>query len=511
LPHRDDCGRAINYLRVSVTDRCNLRCIYCMPEKGIAKRSHADVLRYEELERIVRAAAELGICKVRLTGGEPLARLGMPEFVRMIASLPGIDDLSMTTNGTLLARHAPALTDAGLHRVNISLDTLQHTRFQEITRRGRLDDVWTGMDAARAVGLQPIKLNMVVVRGLNEDEVSDFARLTLSEGWHVRYIEMMPIGANVAWAGDGVVPVADIRARIEAEVGPLSAVHGPKGNGPARYYQLPGAEGTIGFIGALNEHFCVGCNRLRLTADGELRPCLMSEDEIDLRTPLRAGADTETLKTHIKAAIRRKPQRHRLGQAPSPQDRTMAEIGGEEPGARTAFPVDRGLGVREAVEGKLTHLDEDGRARMVDVGAKPDTERVAMARGRITMAPKTLEAILLGNVKKGDVLTVAQVAGIQAAKRTHELIPMCHPLLLTHVAVEFRPGEGAEAGWIDVQATVRTTGKTGVEMEALTAVSVAALAVYDMCKAVDRSLRINAVRLVRKSGGRSGDWGSEDE
>jgi cyclic pyranopterin phosphate synthase len=328
LPHRDDFGRAINYLRVSVTDRCNLRCVYCMPETGIAKRSHADVLRYEELERVVRAAAELGVCKVRLTGGEPLARLDLPEFVRMISRLPGIDDLSMTTNGTLLARHAPDLADAGLHRVNISLDTLRHDHFHEITRRGRLDDVWAGIDRARAVGLDPVKLNMVVVKGLNEDEVSDFAQRTLSEGWHVRYIEMMPIGANVSWAGNGVVPIPDIRARIEAEVGPLSPIRGPRGNGPARYYQLPGAEGTIGFIGALSEHFCVNCNRLRLTADGKLRPCLMSEHEIDLRTPLRAGVDMGALKNLIKTAIRRKPPRHDLGHAPSPRNRTMAEIGG---------------------------------------------------------------------------------------------------------------------------------------------------------------------------------------
>ena len=228
----------------------------------------------------------------------------------------------------LLARHAPALADAGLHRVNISLDTLRHDRFHEITRRGRLDDVWAGIDRARAVGLDPVKLNMVVVKGLNEDEVSDFAQRTLSEGWHVRYIEMMPIGANVSWADNGVVPIPDIRARIEAEVGPLSPIRGPRGNGPARYYQLPGAEGTIGFIGALSEHFCVNCNRLRLTADGKLRPCLMSEHEIDLRTPLRAGVDMGALKNLIKAAIRRKPPRHDLGRTPSPRNRTMAEIGG---------------------------------------------------------------------------------------------------------------------------------------------------------------------------------------
>jgi cyclic pyranopterin phosphate synthase len=299
-----------------------------MPAKGISKRAHADILRFEEITLIIRAAAELGISKVRLTGGEPLARLGLPRLVRMVADLPGIDDLSLTSNGTLLARHAKALVDAGLRRVNISLDTLQPDRFAQITRRDRLHDVWAGMKAAQTAGLTPIKLNMVVVRGVNDDEVSDFARRTLSDGWHVRFIELMPIGANVGWAGDGTVPVSEMQARIETEVGPLEPIHGPAGNGPARYYQLPGAEGTVGFIGARSDHFCINCNRLRLTADGKLRPCLMSEEEIDLRAWLRSDANLATLKDLLVTAIQRKPQRHHLEEALSPRDRTMAEIGG---------------------------------------------------------------------------------------------------------------------------------------------------------------------------------------
>lgn len=328
MPYQDDFGRAISYLRVSVTDRCNLRCLYCMPASGVEKRSHGAILRYEEFALIIRAAAELGISKVRITGGEPLARLGLVEFVRMVASIPGIDDLSLTTNGTLLASHAAALADAGLHRVNVSLDTLRPERFQQITRRGRLDDVWAGIAAAETAGLRPIKLNMVVVRGLNDDEVADFARRTISEGWHVRFIELMPIGANEAWIGNGVVPIPEIRAQIETQVGSLSPVHGPKGNGPARYYHLQPAQGTVGFIGALSDHFCGTCNRLRLTADGWLRPCLLSDQEIDLRGPLRAGADLDTVRDLLTSAIRAKPQHHHLAEALSPQDRTMAEIGG---------------------------------------------------------------------------------------------------------------------------------------------------------------------------------------
>jgi cyclic pyranopterin phosphate synthase len=299
-----------------------------MPEEGIKKQAHADILRYEELALVIRAAADLGICKVRITGGEPLARLGLVDFVRTVAATPCIDDISMTTNGTLLARHAQDLAAAGLDRVNISLDTLRPDRFSQITRRNRLGDVWAGIAAAQQAGLTPIKLNMVVVRGLNDDEIADFAQRTLSHGWHVRFIELMPIGANVHWAGDGVVPIPEIRSHIESQVGHLVPVHGPKGNGPARHYRLPGAEGTVGFIGAQSEHFCATCNRLRLTADGRLRPCLMSAHEIDLSLALRAGANLETVRALLAQAIRHKPEGHRLAEQSSPQDRTMAEIGG---------------------------------------------------------------------------------------------------------------------------------------------------------------------------------------
>jgi cyclic pyranopterin phosphate synthase len=328
VPYQDGLGRAINYLRVSVTDRCNLRCVYCMPEEGIDKRPHDEVLSYEELEVVVRAAAGLGISKVRLTGGEPLARLGLAGFVGQIAAMPGIEDLSMTTNGTLLARHAASLAAAGLRRVNISLDTLRAERFTQITRRGRLDDVLAGMAAARQASLEPVKVNAVVIRGLNDDELGDFARRTASDGWHVRFIELMPIGGNQAWVGGEPVSVPEMRARVEAEVGPLQEVRGPTGNGPARYYRLAGARGTIGFIGALSDHFCARCNRLRLTADGRLRPCLMSDREIDLRGALRAGADLVEVQALLARAIDHKPAQHRLAESVSPHDRTMAQIGG---------------------------------------------------------------------------------------------------------------------------------------------------------------------------------------
>lgn len=328
MPYLDNFNRPISYLRISVTDRCNLRCVYCMPPEGVPWRSHEEILRYEEIELIVQAAASLGISKVRLTGGEPLVRLGVVELVRMLARIPGIDDLAMTTNGTLLARYAAELAQAGLKRVNVSLDTLQPERFRQITRHGDLSAVFEGLAAAREAGLVPVKVNMVVVRGLNDDEVVDFARLTLKDDWHVRFIELMPLGANAAWAGDGYVSVGEVRRRIEAGLGELAPAKVGVGNGPARYYRLPEAVGTIGFISPVSEHFCYQCNRLRLTADGRLRPCLLSDYEIDLRTPLRHGAGLTEVKELLVHSIRAKPERHLLAESIAPKERAMSEIGG---------------------------------------------------------------------------------------------------------------------------------------------------------------------------------------
>jgi cyclic pyranopterin phosphate synthase len=340
----DRLGRRLHDLRISVTDRCNLRCVYCMPPEGVALCSHSDILTYEEIETIVRAAAGLGISKVRLTGGEPLVRLRIVDLVRMLAQVPGVDDLSMTTNGTLLARYAQDLADAGLRRVNVSLDTLRLERFQTITRRGRLEDALAGIEAALRAGLQPVKINAVIIRGLNDDEVLDLALKSVDEGWNVRFIEWMPVGDETMpgvvvpgahgdrWAPDGwraqVVTAAEMRAWIEATLGALAPVKADVGGGPARYYRLPGARGTIGFITAVSEHFCYQCNRLRLTADGQLRPCLLSDQEIDLRTPLRQGAGIDQVQGLLLAAIERKPRRHHLDERLEARDRVMSQIGG---------------------------------------------------------------------------------------------------------------------------------------------------------------------------------------
>jgi len=302
-----------------------------MPPEGVPWRPHGEILCYEEIETVVRAAAELGISKVRLTGGEPLVRLGIVDLVRSLARIPGIDDLAMTTNGILLSRYAEALAGAGLQRVNVSLDTLRPQRFRRITRLGRMEDVLDGMEAARRAGLEPIKINTVVIRGMNDDEVADFAQKTVEAGWNVRFIEPMPVGNGVLADGEWrerVVTGREIRQQIEAALGELEPAKMSAGSGPARYYRLPGAKGTLGFITPISEHFCYRCNRLRLTADGQLRPCLLSDQEIDLRTPLRQGADVAQIKGLLLKGIESKPMQHHLDEHKRPENRVMSEIGG---------------------------------------------------------------------------------------------------------------------------------------------------------------------------------------
>ncbi len=326
---RDTYQRTIDYLRIAVTDRCNLRCVYCMPEEGVPFCPHDSILRYEEITRIVRVATTLGIRRVRLTGGEPLVRKDLVQLVRALAALPGIEDVSMTTNGTLLAAHAQALAQAGLKRVNISLDTLRPERFRAITRLGDLDTVLAGIQAALDAGLTPVKINMVVMRATNDDELIPMASQTLHQPWHVRFIEWMPVGETARTANwrQHLVTAAEMRARIEDAFGPLQPAH-ISGAGPARTFRLPNAQGTIGFISAVSEHFCATCNRLRLTADGKLRFCLLRTGELDLRDALRNGCSDDQLTDLIAAAIRAKPSGHTLREGLSVKDRVMAQIGG---------------------------------------------------------------------------------------------------------------------------------------------------------------------------------------
>lgn len=379
MPLIDSFDRAIDYLRVSVTDRCNFRCVYCMPEEGAPIAPKLEILSYEEMARLVRIAVELGMTKIRLTGGEPLVRKDIVTLARFIGAIPGLRDLSMTTNGLLLPRLARDLADAGVNRINISLDTLRPDRFVAIARRGNLDDVLAGIDAAMEAGMSPLKLNMVVMRGDNDDEVVEFARLTLEQPFDVRFIELMPINwssgddsmgelfalaAPSGYRRDGsvqvyakaeldsfkkmfhlplaseqtgmldaaqmrrkFVPSHETRARIESVLGPLEPAEVIT-NGPARSFRLSGAHGTVGFISQITNDHCARCNRLRLTATGQLRPCLMADGEVDLREPLRSGASDAEIADIFRLVVRHKPKEHRMEDGVVPTGRNMSQLGG---------------------------------------------------------------------------------------------------------------------------------------------------------------------------------------
>ena len=324
---KDRFGRIISYLRISLTDKCNLRCVYCMPEDMVF-RPNSHLMQDDELLRLVGLFASLGFWKYRLTGGEPTVRQNIVEIVRGIAQTGGVRSLSMTTNGVLLEELAAPLAEAGLQRVNVSIDTLDPDRFRRITRWGSLHQVWRGLEAAERAGLTPVKLNAVVVRGFNDQDVTSLAKLTLDHPWQVRFIEMMPFGDVAAFAQEQIVTDAEIRARIASEYAPLELLDDGRLDGEARMYRFPGAPGEVGFISSVTQPFCASCTRARLTADGVLRLCLLRDKEIDLLTPLRAGATDAELRALILNAIWWKPWGHGLADEVIPLTRVMSEIGG---------------------------------------------------------------------------------------------------------------------------------------------------------------------------------------
>jgi len=343
----------VSYLRVSVTDRCNQRCVYCMPAEGVPLKAHRDILSFEEIERVVRAAVTLGVRSVRLTGGEPLVRRGIVDLARGLAAVPGLDDLSLTTNGVLLAGLSGPLRAAGVKRVNISFDTLRPDRYREITRTDHFREAWVGLEAALAAGFAPVKVNTVVIRGLNDDEVEDMALLAAGIGqaagrlaslgpaliW--RFIELMPLGQGRVWGEAALVPAGEIAERLARLAGvrglPFEETsgagdqtgggRGPLGAGPARYFRL--GRGHVGVISPMTHGFCASCNRLRLTSDGKVHPCLASPLAIDLAGPLRAGASQAELAALLAQAVEMKPQAHRMAERrPELSKRQMSKIGG---------------------------------------------------------------------------------------------------------------------------------------------------------------------------------------
>jgi len=323
----DRIGRKIHYLRISLTDHCNLRCLYCVP-RDATFRSNAELMQDDELLQLTCLFAGLGFDKIRLTGGEPTLRANVVDLVHAIASTPGIQAVSMTTNGMLLSDLAGPLAAAGLQRVNISIDTLDPAKFRRLTCIGNVEDAWKGILAAERAGLQPIKLNVVVVQGFNEQDVVDLARLTLDHPWQVRFIEMMPFGAHAGFQTGKLVTAAETHRRIEQVLGPLAPVNREGLDGEARLFRLPGAQSTVGFIYSITEPFCDSCNRARLTADGILRMCLLREYEVDLLTPLRNGASQDELQMLVMEAVLNKPWGQGLAEGAIPLNRLLNEIGG---------------------------------------------------------------------------------------------------------------------------------------------------------------------------------------
>jgi cyclic pyranopterin phosphate synthase len=321
----DQFGRRIEYLRISVTDRCNFRCVYCMPAAGLTWLPKDEILSYEEIAAVVSQLAPLGLRRLRITGGEPTIRPQLERLVAMLRAVPGVEDISLSTNGVKLPEMAASLRQAGLDRVNISADSLRPDRIAAIARRNLGFDLARSASAAQAVGLDPIKVNMVVLRGINDDEIEDFARLTYENPWHIRFIELMPVGELREETFDRVVPSDEILDRI-SRLGRLVPGGGPaRGNGPAAYYKLDGTRGSIGVITPMTHTYCGSCNRVRLTADGRLRTCLFGNHEVDLRTPLRAG---QPLESHFRRALAEKPQEHALLQMRIGGLRALSQVGG---------------------------------------------------------------------------------------------------------------------------------------------------------------------------------------
>ncbi|KAI9056994.1 molybdenum cofactor biosynthesis prote [Trametes sanguinea] len=524
----DSFKRQHNYLRISLTERCNLRCFYCMPSEGVELSPPEHILTDDEVIRLATLFVKSGVTKIRLTGGEPTVRKGIVDIVGRLNELRkyGLQSIGMTTNGIALHRKLPTLIENGLTHLNISLDTLDPFKFEIMTRRMGHDAVLRSLETAlRSKELRSVKLNVVVVKGMNDHEVLDFVEMTKERRLSVRFIEFMPFTGN-KWDKHRMVPSADLLTRIRSRY-PAVCKAPDELNDTARSYIIPGHAGSFGFISSMSDHFCGSCNRLRLTADGQIKVCLFDAKEISLRDQMRAGADDSTLLTTIGGAVMGKKEKHAgMEDIDVVTNRPMILIGA----SRTP---------------RLTHIDESGRPSMVNVAHKEPTSRYATATGRIVIPKVAYDLVTGANIEDvgddpsgaeaGDVLTVAQLAAIMGCKRTAELIPLCHPLQLSHISVTLEPeampraasdASSASAGQgfpgctrsdtgiredeplvysIVCRATVSCEGKTGVEMEALTAVSVGLLTVWDMLKAVaGKEMVIGEIMVTRKEGGTSG-------
>uniref|UniRef100_A0A4X2M2H4 Molybdenum cofactor biosynthesis protein 1 n=1 Tax=Vombatus ursinus TaxID=29139 RepID=A0A4X2M2H4_VOMUR len=556
----DSFGRRHNYLRISLTEKCNLRCQYCMPEEGVPLTPKADLLTTKEILTLSRLFVKEGVDKIRLTGGEPLIRPDVVDIVAQLQQLDSLKTIAITTNGINLARLLPRLQGAGLNAINISLDTLVPAKFEFITRRKGFHKVMEGIHKAIELGFDPVKVNCVVMRGLNEDELLDFVALSEGLPLDVRFIEYMPFDGN-KWNFKKMVSYTEMLDMIHQRWPELEKLP-EEASSTAKAFRVPGFRGQISFITSMSEHFCGTCNRLRITADGNLKVCLFGNSEVSLRDHLRAGASEEELLSIIGAAVGRKKQQHagcfpKLGDAPltssslPPWDplhiqglRARGSFSGhmgaswtrgglprvlpptqprleassswrfysshpQDPDCSTKClnpetPVVPATPRLSPLSDQLTHMDSEGRAAMVDVGGKPTTERVAVASAVVFLGPEAFKLVRQNQLRKGDALAVAQLAGIQAAKLTSQLIPLCHHVTLSHTQVQLELDAARHA--VVIQASCRAWGPTGVEMEALTSAAIAALTLYDMCKAVSRDIVLGDIKLLSKTGGQRGDF-----
>nr|XP_014991786.2 molybdenum cofactor biosynthesis protein 1 isoform X1 [Macaca mulatta] len=571
----DSFGRQHSYLRISLTEKCNLRCQYCMPEEGVPLTPKANLLTTEEILTLARLFVKEGIDKIRLTGGEPLIRPDVVDIVAQLQRLEGLRTIGVTTNGINLTRLLPQLQKAGLSAINISLDTLVPAKFEFIVRRKGFHKVMEGIHKAIELGYNPVKVNCVVMRGLNEDELLDFAALTEGLPLDVRFIEYMPFDGN-KWNFKKMVSYKEMLDTIRQQWPELEKLPEEESS-TAKAFKIPGFQGQISFITSMSEHFCGTCNRLRITADGNLKVCLFGNSEVSLRDHLRAGASEQELLRIIGAAVGRKKRQHAgmfsISQmknrpmilielflmfhdsppaSPSISSWDPLHVQGLRP--RMSFSSQmvtlwKGCRVPQALllaqqrlgsgcfqrhytsradsdanskclspgswapaapsgpqltSEQLTHVDSEGRAAMVDVSRKPDTERAAVASAVVLLGPVAFKLVQRNQLKKGDALVVAQLAGIQAAKVTSQLIPLCHHVALSHVQVQLELDSTRHA--VRIQASCRARGPTGVEMEALTSAAVAALSLYDMCKAVSRDIVLEEIKLISKTGGQRGDF-----
>ncbi|KAK7969323.1 molybdenum cofactor biosynthesis protein 1 B [Apiospora saccharicola] len=537
----DNYSRQHDYLRISLTEKCNLRCVYCMPEEGVPQSPQRELLTTPEIVMLSSVFVSQGVNKIRLTGGEPTIRKDILPLMQQLGNLRpyGLKELCLTTNGIALHRKLEGMVESGLTGVNLSLDTLDPFQFQIMTRRKGFEAVMKSMDKVlelnrRGAGIK-LKINCVVMRGVNDREILPFIEMTREKDIEIRFIEYMPFDGN-KWNKNKMVSYSEMLDRIREKYPTVEKVQDHK-NDTSKTWRIPGFAGKIGFITSMTHNFCGTCNRLRITSDGNLKVCLFGNAEVSLRDIIRESNNGDPIEAEAYEAMKQiemtrrqsmltepakplglAPNEHHLldiiGMAVKRKKEKHAGIGElEHMKNRPMILIDG-----ESSKPKLTHVSQSGSAHMVSISDKTPTKRTAKAVCTVRFTNEDAVRLIQENqMKKGDALGVARIAGIMASKRTSDLIPLCHPIAISKVTVdvfiqEGRTGatrdtrDGGSAPTVKIEATVSCEGKTGVEMEALTAASTAALTVYDMCKTVDKGMVIEGLRVVYKEGGRSGTW-----